>query len=52
MIHNAIHVTRIFSTSVTPQLNYLSNLFITWFDLLVQFSAHYKFISQYYSSLL
>ena len=52
MIQKAIYVTRIFSTSLTPQLNGLSNLFITWFDLLVQFSAHYKFNSQYYCSLL
>ena len=48
MMHNTIHVTRVFSTSITPKLNYLSSLFITWFDLLVQFSAHYKLISQFY----
>ena len=44
--------TGIFLASITPQLNYLSNLFTTWIDLLVQFSAHNKFTSQYYCSLL
>ena len=57
MMHNAIHVTSIFSTSITQYLNYPSSLFITWFDLLVQFSAHYWLKDWYlleleYSTLL